>query len=246
MVMVMQELRTAPRQRRSQQSIDSILDAAERLIHDQGQVSFTANELAVAANMSIGRVYYWFPDMPSVVNALAERAAERLGALFHGLLTSDDSAPTPLVLAETVATLCQHIGENPSTVALCLSGSGDLDYGASMRESITAMAAQLLRQRVPGIPNAEVELVSRTAVGIAMGMLHAYLQGTPAERPYIQQELVYVLSSWLYSRYPRAEDEAWRDPDYPIQPSRMPVDTIPMIPPAYPALAPNQHPAATA
>ena len=30
----MQELRTEPRQRRSQQSIDAILDAAERLIHD--------------------------------------------------------------------------------------------------------------------------------------------------------------------------------------------------------------------
>jgi len=234
----MQELRTAPRQRRSQQSIDSILDAAERLIHDQGQVSFTANELAVAANMSIGRVYYWFPDMPSVVNALAERASERLGALFQGLLAYEDSAPTPLVLAETVATLCQHLDENPSTVALCHSGSGVLDYGANMRESMVAVASTLLRVRVPGIPEVEVELVSRTAIRIAMGMLHAYVQAAPERRPYIQQELVYVLSSWLYSRYPRAEDEAWRDPNYPIQPSRMPVDTIPMIPPAYPALAP--------
>ena len=45
----MQELRTEPRQRRSQQSIDAILDAAERLIHEQGQVGFTANELAAAA-----------------------------------------------------------------------------------------------------------------------------------------------------------------------------------------------------
>jgi len=241
----MQELRTAPRQRRSQQSIDAILDAAERLIHDQGQVSFTANELAVAANMSIGRVYYWFPDMPSVVNALAESAAERLGALFQGLLAYDDSAPTPLVLDETVATLCRHIDANPSTVALCLSGSGSLDYGATMRESIVAVAAMLLRKRVPGIPDPEVELVSRTAVGIAMGMLHAYLQASSAHRPYIQQELVYVLSSWLYSRYPRAEDDAWSDPNYPIQPSRMPVDTIPMIPPAYPAMAPHARPVAS-
>ncbi|MDO8391585.1 MAG: TetR/AcrR family transcriptional regulator [Actinomycetota bacterium] len=241
----MQELRTAPRQRRSQQSIDSILDAAERLIHDQGQVSFTANELAMAANMSIGRVYYWFPDMPSVVNALAERAAERLATLFQGLLKYDDSAPTPLVLAETVSTLCRHIDENPSTVALCLSGSGELDYGATMRESIVAVAVTLLRKRVPGIPDAEVELVSRTAVGIAMGMLHAYLQGSPAHRPHIQQELVYVLSAWLYSRYPRANDAAWSDPQYPIQPSRMPVDTIPMVPPAYPALAPNANPVGT-
>ena len=62
-VLLMQDLRTEPRQRRSQQSIDAILDAAERLIHEQGQVSFTAAELAAAANMSIGRVYYWFPGL---------------------------------------------------------------------------------------------------------------------------------------------------------------------------------------
>lgn len=236
----MQELRTAPRQRRSQQSIDAILDAAERLIHDQGQVSFTANELAVAANMSIGRVYYWFPDMPSVVNALAERAATRLGELFTGLLAYDSSAPTPLILAETVATLCRHIDENPSTVALCLSGSGVLDYGAAVRDSIVGVAAILLRTRVPGIPEYEVDLVSNTAVGIALGMLRAYSASPPASRPAVQQELVYVLSSWLYCRYPRPEDEAWGNPDYPIQPARLPAVTVPMVPPVYPALAPQQ------
>lgn len=237
----MQELRTAPRQRRSQQSIDAILDAAEHLIHEQGQVVFTANELALAAHMSIGRVYYWFPDMPSVVNALAERAAQRLGVLFEGLLAYDHSAPTPLILAETVATLCRHIDENPSTVALCLSGNGPLDYGASMRESIVAIAAALLRERIPDIDDAEVELVSRTAVGIALGMLHAYLNADAERRAFIQQELVYVLSSWLYSRYPRKEDEAWSDPAYPIQPSRLPAETVPMDPPVFPALSGRQR-----
>ena len=74
----MHELRTEPRQRRSQQSIDAILDAAQQLIYRHGQVSFTANELAIAANMSIGRVYYWFPDIPSVVSALAERSSDRV------------------------------------------------------------------------------------------------------------------------------------------------------------------------
>ena len=60
----MQETRTEPRQRRSQQSIDAILDAAEHLIAERGQVDFTAKELAEAASTSIGRIYYWFPDIP--------------------------------------------------------------------------------------------------------------------------------------------------------------------------------------
>ena len=101
----MQELRTAPRQRRSQQSIDAILDAAERLIHEDGQVSFTAAELATGAQMSIGRVYYWFPDIPSVVNALVERTAERMVAVFSEAIasgvTSRAVSPVPPVMRIT-------------------------------------------------------------------------------------------------------------------------------------------------
>ena len=100
-----------------------------------------------------------------------------------------------------------------------------------------AIAAVFLRERVPGIDEPEVELVSRTAVGVAFGMLHAYLRADGAHRPFIEQELVYVLSSWLYCRYPRPQDEAWSDPEYPIQPSRLPADTIPMNPPVVPALS---------
>lgn len=232
----MQELRTAPRQRRSHQSIDSILDAAERLIHEQGQVGFTANELATAANMSIGRVYYWFPDMPSVVNALADREADRLASLFGSLLTFDDEAPTTAVLERAIVTLCRHIDDNPAMVALCLCGSGALDYGASVRERIVQTVAGALRKRVPDIDDAELQLVSHTAAGITLGMLHAYVKEDPKHRPAVQQELVYVLSAWLNSRYPRPNDVAWTDPNYPIQPSRLPLSSSP-IPMVYPALS---------
>lgn len=232
----MQELRTAPRQRRSQQSIEAILDAAEHLIHRQGQVAFTANELAVAAKMSIGRVYYWFPDMPSVVNALAERAGERLGAVVSAMFDVDPTEATDKILGDTIDALCQHIDANPSTVALCLSGSGELDYGQGMRERIVDLTSTLLRRRVPNIDEAETELVARTAVGIALGMLHAYLKATSEHRPLIRQELVYVLSAWLYSRYPNNDDPVWNDRTYPVQPSRRPAE-VRVMGPVHPALA---------
>ena len=94
----MQELRTEPRQRRSQVSIDAILDAAERLIHDQGQVSFTAAELASGAQMSIGRVYYWFPDIPSIVGALVERTVNRMVEVFGEALRQQHDTSTPLMV----------------------------------------------------------------------------------------------------------------------------------------------------
>jgi len=216
----MQELRTAPRQRRSQQSIGAILDAAERLIHEQGQVSFTANELASAAEMSIGRVYYWFPDMPSVVNALADRAAERLAELFRSSIDLDGERGAIDLVRATVSALCRHIDENPATVPLCVAGSGANDYGAPMRESMVETAKRLLAVRVPGVPEPEADLVARTGVGIMLGMLQSYGRATEAARPFIEQELVYVLAAWLHARYPDAADPVWQLGSRPVEASR--------------------------
>jgi AcrR family transcriptional regulator len=233
----MPELRTAPRQQRSRRSIDAILDAAERLIHEQGQVSFTANELATSAGMSIGRVYYWFPDIPSVVNALAERATARLLELFARLLDGQQHATTPLLIERAVTGLCEHLDANPATVALCLTG-GDNSFGTDIQEGMTELARRVVRARVSVVPDAEVEVVARTVVGITLGMLRGYTRAGDL-RSILRQELVYVLSAWLYCRYPNHDDPIWDAPVRSIMPSRRPVvgvfreDT-----PVYPALSP--------
>ncbi|MGB8860193.1 MAG: TetR/AcrR family transcriptional regulator [Ilumatobacteraceae bacterium] len=234
----MQELRTAPRQRRSQQSIDAILDAAERLIHEDGQVSFTAAELATGANMSIGRVYYWFPDIPSVVAALVERCVERMVQVFGAALGSGADTSTPLLVKRVVGALCEHIDANPATVALALTGGAN-SKGGALQRSMIDMVGQVVVARVPDVPPAEVDLVARTAVGITLGMLHDYTR-VGEHKPLLRQELIYVLSGWLYARYPSTDDPVWNDPEWPLQPSRRPRPGYVEFSPVWPALAPNQ------
>lgn len=231
----MTELRTAPRQRRSQQSIDSILDAAERLIHEQGQVAFTANELAVAAKMSIGRVYYWFPDIPAVVAALAVRAGERLAAIYAEVIANAVRTDASMVIESSVGAMCTFIDQNPAAVALCLTSRHSVGPGVQLNDQMVATTAALIRAGVPGINEAEVTIVARTTVGIALGMLHGYASAGPA-RPFIRQELVYVLSAWLYCRFPPSHDRAWSDPGFPIRPSALPSMHNPLRRPVYPAV----------
>jgi len=217
----MHELRTEPRQRRSQRSIEAILDAAELLIHQDGQVSFTANELVTAADMSIGRVYYWFPDIPSVVAALAERSMNRLMEMFAGIIRQEEGSSTPQLIARVVDGLCEYLDHNPATVALCLTG-GENSYGTEIQERMCDLARTVVRSRVPDAPDAEVEVVARTTVGITLGMLRGYTSAGEL-RDVIRQELVYVLSAWLYCRYPSLNDPIWTDASArPIQPSRRP------------------------
>lgn len=233
----MQELRTEPRQRRSQHSIDAILDAAERLIHHDGQVSFTAAELAHGADMSIGRVYYWFPDIPAVVSALVERSVQRMVRVFATTLAGEQQTSTPLMVHRVVGALCDHVDRNPATVALALTG-GAHGQGEALHQSLADMVSEVIRDRVPAVPDAEVELVARTLVGITLGMLHGYT-GAGAHNAMLRQELVYVLSAWLYARYPSNGDPVWNNPSWPIQPSRRPRPGYSESAPVWPALAPG-------
>lgn len=72
-------LRATPGQRRSVATIAAILGAAEDLVIRDGQVKFTAAELAEQADVSIGRVYYWFADLDAVMLTLREKIANRVG-----------------------------------------------------------------------------------------------------------------------------------------------------------------------
>jgi AcrR family transcriptional regulator len=234
----MQELRTEPRQRRSQQSIDAILDAAERLIHEQGQVGFTANELAAAAGMSIGRVYYWFPDIPAVVTALVERSATRLARAFGDSVAGQNTVTTPLLLQRAIAQMCEYVDQNPAAVALCLTGGPD-GPGHLVSDQLVELATTLVVDRVPGIPAPETEVVARTAVGITLGMLNGYTTAGAA-RPLIRQELVYVLSAYLYARFPPSNDFTWTEPTRGVQPSRPSRRDFTESVVLWPALAPDQ------
>ena len=238
----MQELRTEPRQRRSQQSIDAILDAAERLIHHNGQVSFTAAELATGAHMSIGRVYYWFPDIPAVVNALVERTVQRMVEVFGAALGSEVDTSTPLLIHRVVGALCDHIDANPATVALSLTGGADSQGGPLYRRMVE-LVGYVIADRVPDVPDDEAHLVASTAVSITLGMLHDYTRAGD-RKVLIRQELVYVVSAWLYARYPSSDDPVWGNPGWPLQPSRLPRPGYVESSPVWPAFAPDQPPVA--
>lgn len=234
----MQELRTAPRQRRSQQSIDAILDAAERLIHDQGQVSFTAAELASGANMSIGRIYYWFPDIPTIVGALVERSVQRMVDVLGTALNNHADAATPTLVQRVVDAMCDHMDANPATVPLTLTGGVD-SLGGPLYRSLLSLVSAVIVDRIPDVPEHEVSLVAHTTVGIALGMLHQYPRAGE-HKGVLRQELVFVLSAWLYARYPPADDPVWSNPQAMLQPSRVPRDGFVESTPVWPAFAPGE------
>ncbi len=87
------EPRKRPRQRRSIETVERILEAAARLFDEVGYAATTTNRIADVAGISIGSLYQYFPNKDALLVALADRhvadAATRLGAVAAALRIED-------------------------------------------------------------------------------------------------------------------------------------------------------------
>lgn len=81
-----QALRRAPSQKRSQERVERMLQAARALISEGGSDAMRMGEVAERASVSIGSLYQYFPDKGAIIRTLAERYnAEGRACIADGL-----------------------------------------------------------------------------------------------------------------------------------------------------------------
>lgn len=86
-------MRTEPVQQRSAERITLLLDAAAALIDDTGIDGVTTSAVAKRSRSSVGVVYRYFPNIQSLLRALAARNMERyLERVWEGV---ENSPPEP-------------------------------------------------------------------------------------------------------------------------------------------------------
>ena len=86
-------LRKRPRQARAQTTFDAIVEAAARILVEQGQGHLTTNAIAERAGVSVGSLYQYFPNRQAIVRALLERELGRAEAMRPAVL--DDASQPP-------------------------------------------------------------------------------------------------------------------------------------------------------
>src|SRR5688500_9562351 len=95
------ELVRAPRQARAQQTVSVILEAAKRVLIQEGYEATTTNRVAHVAGVSIGSLYQYFPNKEALVASLAEAHLDEILRLVEDGLA--DTAELPL--ADSVRSL---------------------------------------------------------------------------------------------------------------------------------------------
>jgi AcrR family transcriptional regulator len=76
-------MRKEPRQARSRATVDVILEAGTQVLGRQGWASFTTNEVAAVAGVSIGSFYQYFPNKLVLVDAIRRRHLEDVLAVVQ-------------------------------------------------------------------------------------------------------------------------------------------------------------------
>lgn len=79
-------LRKKPSQTRALRTVDTLFEAAARILATEGEAGFTTNRIAQRAGFSIGTLYQYFPSKEAIAVAMVRRQRERVMRELEALL----------------------------------------------------------------------------------------------------------------------------------------------------------------
>jgi AcrR family transcriptional regulator len=184
-------MRRKPRQARSQERVNRILDVAEELFASQGYAATTTNAIAVQAQVAIGSLYQFFPDKTAILQALALRYAEML---HQELVFIDEAEAVTLPLADYVNQLIDATDRfftgNPSYYAIFMEVQGTI---RELEEIDQAADAQLIQDLASSLANRDARLEPADYEAIAFVLVKAIgtlLWLSLSQEPLYRQRLV--------------------------------------------------------
>src|SRR5580692_12875747 len=87
------EVRKAPGQARSKETVNIILEASARILESEGLRGFNTNSAAAKAGVSVGSLYQYFPNKDAILLALIERFEDAAQEAINEALRSARGRP---------------------------------------------------------------------------------------------------------------------------------------------------------
>ena len=192
--------RKRPRQRRSQETVDAILEAAARVFTRRGYVAATTNRIAEEAGVSVGSLYEYFPSKESLLAALLEhhlgQGRQLLGAI--GAAADSDGLPSLALLTRRFvdAMIALHAA-NPALHRVIFEETRLhprlRQAMAALEEDIAGATEAILRVH-PEVRVPDVTLAARVVVQVIESLTHnVVIHPRPGERPDDYAETITIL-----------------------------------------------------
>lgn len=191
--------RKQPRQARSIETRQRVLDAAAHVFSTHGYAAGTTNRIAAAADMSIGSLYQYFPNKDAIVSALTDAHVDAGAAL----LAQRAAAGLPTGLTDTLrlfvrATIDNHRGDPALHRVLFEEAPRSAALLARLREAeqrAIAGTAELLRAH-PEVTAVDPVVAARITVATIESLVHRLITA-PVDAQQLEDEIVGMLAGYL-------------------------------------------------
>jgi len=205
-------LARAPVQKRGQQRVEAILDAAESVFGEMGVEAASTNAIAERAGASVGSLYHFFANKDAILMALAERYAETMTGVLHRERRIEEPwVPLDQLFCDMIASFSQLDEAHPGYMAVCRatdSASGGKSPVSLQTEAhMQRLVQELLAQRCPGIPVNEAQVHAALSVVTVHSALDHIMSLPEPLRPEMRAALVEMMVRYftpIEARYPRA------------------------------------------
>ena len=189
--------RRTPQQDRARTTVDTILEAAARILRQHGLGALNTNRIATRAGISVGTLYGYFPDKTAILVALARRLmADDQAALLAA--AAEDAAGEPIrsVLRALISRHRHDRALRRAAMSVHLGAGGAAEHAdAVARFVLTLIERNNLLFGPAGPPSPfRLFIATRAALGVARSLVDESPHADDAD---LEDELVRLVYGYL-------------------------------------------------
>jgi TetR/AcrR family acrAB operon transcriptional repressor len=164
----------------AQETYIALLDAAEQVFSDKGVTRTTLNDVATAAGMTRGAIYWHFKDKTALFQAMCDRAFLPMDALLQEIAGAPDKDPLLALRQMTIHFLRQVASDERQKRVFNIifhrcEKTEEMAFFALEQEKRAECLSQM--EAILQDAVAQGKLPASTDTWIAMQAIHAYLIG---------------------------------------------------------------------
>jgi AcrR family transcriptional regulator len=194
--------RKKPRQGRSLATVDAILDATARVLCTTGYDRASTNRVALAAGVSVGSLYQYFPSKEALVAALAARHMATMSALVRSKLAEVAQAPMPVAVRTIIMAMFEAHAVDPRLHKVLIEEVpriGRLENLRGVEREMETLVAAMLEARRAELRRTNVETMALLLVTVVEAATHAAVLAElePARSQAVADELTDLVLRYL-------------------------------------------------
>jgi AcrR family transcriptional regulator len=194
-------LRRLPKQTRSLQRFNLILDSAARVFEEIGYEAASTEVIAERAQTSIGSLYRFFPDKAAIAYALAEKYAEQMQAMCTEYLKSISVfCPLEQIISDTVDAFDSFYTSQPGCRTIMLQSLASEELQAVNKRADSQIIEELdnfFALRKPDVDPSSRRLAILVSIEIANALQLWALKQEDEFRQKIIAEIKFTLIRYL-------------------------------------------------